>query len=310
MKVIFLGTPQFAVPALDAIYQSQHQLVAVVAQPDKLGSRNKIVYGEVKQWAMAHSVDLYQFSKISTPEGIEMLTKYQPDIIVTAAYGQMLSQAVIDVAKHGIINIHGSLLPHLRGASPIQHSIISGDKVTGITILKTVLAMDAGDMIAQRSIDILPEETFGSLYTRLSLLGGEMIVGVLDSIENGTAQYTPQDDSAATFCRKITAEQENINWNDSATNICNLIAGLNPTPVAWTTIGGKRVKIFKARVNDSITGQAGTVVACNKKNLTITCGEGSVDIVQLQPENGKVMDIVSYLCGRHHQVGTKVGNNE
>ncbi len=311
MKVIFLGTPSFAIPALDAILQSSHQLVAVVAQPDRLGSRNKVVYSEVKQWAIAHNIPLHQFAKISTPEGIEAVSSYQPDIMVTAAYGQMLSQAVIDVAKHGIINIHGSLLPHLRGASPIQQSIINGEVSTGVTVLNTVLAMDAGDMICSAPIDIGADETFGSLYERMAQLGGSIIVDALDSIENGSVVYTPQDATLVTKCRKITPAQECIDWSDSASNICNLIRALNPSPIAWTTIGGKRLKVLCAQVSsNSYDMPAGQVAYVDKKTLTISCGVGAVNLIEVKPENGKAMPIVSYLCSRKPAVGTIVGGDE
>ncbi len=311
MKVIFLGTPSFAVPALDAIHASHHELVAVVAQPDRLGSRNKVVYSEVKQWALSHNVPLHQFAKISTPEGIETLASYNADIMVTAAFGQMLKQGVIDIAKHGIINIHGSLLPHLRGASPIQQSIINGEKSTGVTILQTVLAMDAGDMITTASLDIGDNETFGSLYQRMAELGGSIIVDALDSIDNGSAVYTPQDESLVTKCRKITPEQECINWCDSAENICNLIRALNPSPIAWTTIGGKRVKVLQAVMSpNTFDMPAGTVAYVDKKTLTVACGSGAVNLVEVKPENGKAMPIVSYLCSRKPAVGSTVGGDE
>ncbi len=311
MKVIFLGTPSFAVPALDAILESHHELVAVVCQPDRLGSRNKVIYGEVKQWALSHNVPLHQFVKISTPEGIEVLSQYNADIMVTAAFGQMLSQAVIDVAKYGIINIHGSLLPHLRGASPIQQSIINGETTTGVTVLQTVLAMDAGDMITSASLNIGSDETFGSLYQRMAELGGSIIVGVLDSIQNGTAVYTAQDESMVTKCRKITTAQDCIKWSNSASDICNIIRALNPSPIAWTTICGKRVKVLSAKVSaNNYDLPAGTVAYVDKKTLTIACGVGAIDLVEVKPENGKTMPIVSYLCSRRPEVGSMVGDNE
>ncbi len=310
MRVIFLGTPDFGVPALDAIAASSHQLVGVVCQPDKAGSRNKVVFSPVKQWALQHNVPLFQFAKISTPEGVAALKQLSADIMVTAAYGQIVSQEVIDVAPYGIINIHGSLLPHLRGAAPIQHSILYGEEITGITILKTVLKMDAGDMILQHSLTIGKDETCGELFGRMAQLGATTIVEALDLIEQGKATYTPQDESKATYCKKLTKEHELIDWTKSAEEIHNLVRALNPSPVAYTYICGKRVKVLVAQVSTLIRPdncKCGEVIGCTKKSLTIACGQGAVDLVEVQPDNGKRMNICSYLCGNKVCVGTVLG---
>ena len=248
MRVIFLGTPDFGVPALDAI-NSRHTVVACVCQPDKVGARGKTEFCPVKKYALAHDIPVYQFEKISR-DGVETLTELRPDIMVTAAYGQILSQQVIDIAPHGIVNIHGSLLPELRGAAPIQYAVWQGLTQTGITILQTVRAVDAGDMILQRSIDILPYETNGELCARMSALGAECIVEALDKIADGTAVFTPQDESKATFCHKISAETEHIDWNKTADELINLVRALNPSPAAWTSIDGKRLKIYALRPTD------------------------------------------------------------
>lgn len=310
MRVVFLGTPQFAVPALNAIKQSHHQLVGVVCQPDKPSSRNKVVFSPVKQWALDNALPLYQFAKISTEEGVNAIKALNPDIMVTCAYGQLLSQAVIDIAPHGIINIHGSLLPHLRGASPIQHSILQGEKTTGITILQTVLKMDAGDMILKGSLNIGEEETSGELFERMSHLGAELIVHALDLIEQGKATYTPQEQDKVTFCKKITRDQEVINWCDSAQYIHNLVRALNPSPSASTTIEGKQLKVHKvkvASVDRPTNAKCGEIIALTKKSVVVACGEGAVELVEVQPQNGKRMPIASFLCGNKLAVGQVLG---
>ena len=307
MRVVFLGTPDFGVPALEKIME-HHTVVGCVCQPDKVGARGKIEFCAVKKFALSHNLPLFQFEKISR-DGVETLKNLAPDIMVTAAYGQILSQEVIDIAPHGIINIHGSLLPKLRGAAPIQYAVLMGLKQTGITILNTVRKVDAGEIILQKTLDILPYETNGELFERMSKLGAEAVVEALQLIECGKAVYTPQVEEEATFCSKITAEQEQIDWNKSSNEIINLVRALNPSPAAWTSVAGKRLKIYSLRPCDSeFSGKAGEVVECGKKTLIVQCGDGkAVNVVELQAENSKRMDIVSFLNGRKITVGTILG---
>lgn len=307
MKIVFLGTPDFGVPALEQIVQ-KHDVVACVCQPDKVGARGKMEFCAVKKFALAHNIPLYQFEKISR-DGVETLRELAPDIMVTAAYGQILSQEVIDIAPHGIINIHGSLLPDLRGAAPIQYAVLLGYKTTGVTILQTVRKVDAGDMIVKKSLDILPYETNGELFERISQLGAEAIIEALDLIESGNATFTPQDESLVTFSGKITAEMEQIDWSKPSNDIINLVRALNPSPVAWTTWGGKRLKIHALRpCEGDFQGVAGQVVLCTKKAVAVMCGDGkAVHITRLQAENSKAMDINAFLCGKKFIVGEILG---
>lgn len=307
MRVVFLGTPDFGVPALEQIMR-RHQVVGCVCQPDKVGARGKIEFCAVKKFALTNNLPLFQFERISR-DGVETLRDLKPDIMVTAAYGQILSQEVIDIAPHGIINIHGSLLPELRGAAPIQYAVLLGLERTGITILNTVRNVDAGDIILQKALDIAPYETNGELFERLSVLGAEAVVEALDLIENGKATYTPQNDDEATFSGKITAEMEQIDWNKSALEIINLVRALNPSPVAWTMWQGKRLKLYAIRLSESIyEGRAGQVVECTKKSVAVNCGDGkAVYIEELQAENSKRMDIRSFMNGRKIELGTILG---
>ena len=307
MRIVFLGTPDFGVPALSQIVQ-RHEVVACVCQPDKVGARGKTEFSPVKKFALSHNIPLYQFEKISR-DGVEILTELAPDIMVTAAYGQILSQQIIDIAPHGIINIHGSLLPKLRGAAPIQYAVLQGLQTTGITILKTVRKVDAGEIILQKSLDVLPYETNGQLFERMAALGATAVVEALDLIEQGKATFTPQNEDEATFSGKITAEQEQIDWSQPRADIINLVRALNPSPVAWTLWQGKRLKIHALRPCDEpLQGAAGQVVEVTKKRLAVMCGDGkAVYVTELQAENAKRMDIVSFLCGHKFTVGQVLG---
>ena len=299
-----MGTPDFGVPALKKIMEN-HQIVGVVCQPDKVGARGKIEFSAVKKFALEHNLTLFQFEKISR-DGLASLVSLKPDIMVTAAYGQILSQEIIDIAPHGIINIHGSLLPKLRGAAPIQYAVLMGLDKTGITILNTVRQVDAGEIILQKELDILPYETNGELFERMSQLGADAVCEALHLIETGKAVYTEQREEDATFCSKITAEQEHIDFTKPASELINLVRALNPSPAAWTLCEGKRLKIYAMRPCDKeFNGVAGEVVECGKKTLCVMCGDGkAVSIVELQAENARRMDIASFLNGRRIAVGT------
>lgn len=307
MKVIFLGTPDFGICALKKIMEN-HQLLACVCQPDKVGARGKVEFCAVKKFALQHNIPLYQFEKISR-DGVETLKTLAPDIMVTAAYGQILSQEVIDIAKHGIINIHGSLLPKLRGASPIQSALLQGFTETGVTILQTVKAVDAGDMIVRKSLQILPYENCGELFERLSVLGAEAVVEALELIENGTAVFVSQNEEEATFTKKISAEQEKIDWTRPAAEVINLVRALSPNIGAHTYWNGQILKIFDLRLCDNAyQGVPGEVVECGKKFLAILCGDGTaVSVRRLQLQGAKCMDAVSFLCGKRIPVGTVLG---
>jgi len=307
MRVVFLGTPSLGVPAIQQILNSNHQLVAVVCQPDKIGSRNKVTFCAIKEFALQNNLPVYQFDKVSR-DGVQTLKELAPDIMVTAAYGQILSDEVLDVAPHGVINIHGSLLPKLRGAAPIQYAVWQGMTQTGITILNTVKKVDAGEIILQEGLEISPNETSGELFERMAQLGGKLIVEALDAIEQGTAVYTPQDEAQVTYSAKILAQDEVINWSMPATQVHNTVRALNPNPVAWTTYQGKRLKIFKTQLSDfSANAKAGEVVQVGKRFFTVSCGDGCVDVLELQMENGKKMTTQAYLCGKKVAVGEVLG---
>ena len=307
MKIIFLGTPEFAVKALDTLVKSKHKVLAVVTQPDKPNARgNKIVPSEVKVYAEQHDIPVYQFAKISR-DGVDILKDLKPDLMITAAYGQILAQKIIDIPKYGIINLHASLLPKYRGASPIQSAVINGEKRTGITIMQTDIGLDTGDIIMQREIDILPNETAGELSGRLAELAAEMLLEVLDEISGGVAPKIKQNHSDATFTKKISKQDCYINWNKSAEQIKSLILGANPEPIASTLVGDQVLKIYTADIGEmeSTDLPVGTILdeSSAKKGVFVQTGNGVLRLGDVQLPGGKVMDAKLLLNGRKLNVG-------
>ena len=305
MKVIYLGTPEFAVAPLKAIINSHHQVVGVVTQPDRpVGRKGVITPPPVKVVATQSDIPVFQYEKIRA-QGVEDLKSLGADIMITCAYGQILSREIIDICKFGIINIHGSLLPKYRGAAPIQYAVINGEEKTGITIMQTEEGLDSGDILAVFETPIGETETAADLFERLSVLGADNIVSVLDKIELGCVSPTKQDHSQATMVKTIKKEDALIDFSKSATEIKNLINGMNPWPVAFTFKNGKKIKFYRARVAQG-EGKKGEVILADKK-LIIACGDGAVEILSLQEEGGKVMDAIAYLNGRKLKVGDILG---
>lgn len=308
MRVIYLGTPDFAVPALKSVIEGGlHTVVAVVTQPDRpVGRKGIITPPPVKTVALSYGLPVYQFEKIRS-DGAETLKSLRADVMVTCAYGQILSQEIIDICRYGIINIHASLLPRYRGAAPIQYAVINGEKETGVTVMQTEAGLDTGDIISQVKTPIGEDETAGELAVRLSEIGANMINGVLTDIENGKATHTKQDDSKAFVVKTIKKEQAEINFDKSAESIKHFILGMNPSPIAYTSLGGKKLKIYKATAAfGDFTGKVGEVVKADKE-LSVKTGDGLLNITELQEEGGKKMDAKSFLAGRKIKLGDVLG---
>ena len=308
MRLVFLGTPDFACQPLEAILKSKHEVLAVVTQPDKpVGRKAVITPCAVKVLAKSYGLKTLSYQKIRV-DGVEDLKALNPDIMVTCAYGQILSKEILDIAKHGIINIHASLLPKYRGAAPIQWAIINGDKTTGVTIMQTAEGVDTGDIIYSKEIEINKTETAGELFDRLSLLGAEMIVKVLDDIENGKATFTKQDEAKATKVGMIKKQDGKIDFNKTSESIVNLIRGLSPWPIAFTTYENKTLKIFSAEVSD-LNGNSGEVLVSDINNgLIVGTNDKSIKINELQLEGSKKMTAKEFLIGRKIPVGYKFGD--
>ncbi len=313
MKVIFLGTPEFAVPSLEMLIQN-HTVVGVVTQEDKpVGRSHTPVFSPVKKIALAHNIPVFQYHRIRK-EGVDDLKKLNADVMVTCAYGQILSQEILDITPVGVINVHGSLLPKYRGAAPIQWSIINGEKVTGITILRSEAGMDDGDILLEKETPIKEYETSEELFARLSIMGAECLKEALTLIESGKAVFTPQNHEEATVCKMLKPYMAKVDFSKPAIEIANLIHGLNPWPVVKIAIGDFIFKVYKARVMsveevekyapDCEKYSAGQVVLSNaKRGLVIKCEKDYLYIVELQNQNAKRMTSNAFLNGKHIEVG-------
>lgn len=310
MRIIFMGTPDFSVPSLDAINNSEHELVAIVSQPDKVASRgNKIVLSPVKEYAVKYDVPIFQFDKISR-DGVETLKALEPDLMVTASFGQILSQEVIDIPQYGIINVHASLLPHYRGASPIQTAILNGDKVTGVTIMQTSAGLDTGDIIKFKEVDILPNETAGELSVRLANVGAELLMEVIDEFKRGEVECYPQPHIEAKVTRRINKDEGNIVWEQSAKEIVQKVLAYNPSPTAFTYLDGTVVKIHRARVADleETKKVPGTILdySSAKKGVFVQAGSGIIELMEVQFPGSKVLLGKDAINGRKLKVGDRL----
>lgn len=305
MRVIFMGTPDFAVPTLEALIE-KHEVLAVVTQPDKpKGRGKKMVFPVVKEKALEHNITVYQPQKVKTPEFVEVLKEYQPDIMVVVAFGQILSEEILNIPKYGCINVHGSILPQYRGAAPIQWSIINGEEFGGVTTMYMAKGLDSGDMILKAKERIKPDDTYGSLYDRLSVIGAELLIKTLDLIENGEVKRIPQNDDEATFAPMIKPELEHINWNGKNTDIVNLIKGLNPQPVAYTMLNDEKLKIwFAETIDGDYNGEPGTIVDVRKRDFVVMTAEGAVAVKEVQAQGGKRMSADAYMRGHAIEKGT------
>ncbi len=260
MRLIFLGTPDFAVPSLKKIAQSKHEIIAVVTQPDRPRNRGVLTPSPVKQAALELGLNVLQYEKISR-EGLQDIKNLNPDIMVTCAFGQILSRDLLAVPKYGVINEHASLLPKYRGSSPIQWCVINGEKETGVTIMQTAYEVDSGDILFADKTAIAEDETAGELFDRLSLLASDSILKALDLIESASATFTPQDHSQATFCKLLSKADGKIDWSKSASEIKNFVRGMNPWPCAFTSLDGKIYKIHKVSVCEcDCSGSCGEIV--------------------------------------------------
>lgn len=309
MKVIFMGTPDFAVGTLEAIIEAGHEVLLVVTQPDKpKGRSGALQFPPVKECAVKHGIEVFQPTKIRLEENVEVLRKYDADIFVVAAFGQILPKSILDMPKHGCINVHASLLPKYRGAAPIQWAVINGDPVTGVTIQQMDIGVDTGDIILTKEIAIAADETGGGLFDKLAVVGAEACIEALEQIENGTATRTPQNHEEATHVSMISKEFGNIDWNKSAVEIERLIRGLNPWPSAYTKLCGKTFKIWKAKVTESeAEAVPGTVIHVDKGVMEVQTGKGVLSLLEVQLEGKKRMEIDAFLRGYQIEQGSFLG---
>lgn len=303
MKIVFMGTPDFAVPSLKALIEAGHEIAAVYTQPDKpKGRGHKLLPPPVKELALERGIPVYQPATLKNEQAIEELRAIAPELIVVAAYGKLLPKAVLDLPEHGCINVHGSLLPKYRGAAPIQWAVLNGDKTTGVTIMRMAEGMDTGDMLTKVETEIGEDETSGELFDRLMLLGADLLVKTIDKLDS----FTPvlQNEAEATHAPMIRKEMGEIDWTKSAQQVHDLVRGLNPWPSAYLTVDGKRMKLFKTKPV-KVNGLPGMITMLDGE-MTVYCGENAVQLIELQPENGKRMRGSDYLRGHPITKDTKV----
>jgi len=308
MNIVFMGTPDFAVESLKSLYEAGHNILAVVSQPDKPSGRGmKLVATPTKAYALEKSIKVYQPEKVRNNEDfINELKALNPDVMVVVAYGKILPIEILEIPKYGCINVHGSLLPKYRGAAPIQWAIINGESETGITTMYMDKGMDTGDMILKEVIHIEANDTYGSLYEKLKILGGKLIVKTLDEIQNGNIIREKQPDNFS-VAPMIFKENCKIDWSKTAFEIRNLIRGVNPVPGAWTMLNDKVYKIWECEEVEEPTfsEKGGTVLVANsKEGLIISTGKGAIKVNVIQAPNSKKMNILDYLRGNIIEIGS------
>lgn len=299
MQIVFMGTPDFSVPVLEALAGSRHQVIGAVTQPDKPKGRGKsVVMTPVKEKALELGIPVYQPVKVRDPEFVQVLKNLNPDIIVVVAFGQILPKQVLDIPAFGCVNIHASLLPRYRGAAPIQWAVIDGEKESGVTTMMMDEGLDTGDMLEKASVVLSPDETGGSLHDKLSAMGAELILSTLSKIEDGTITRTPQTDENTCYARMLKKSMGDIDWTMDAVSIERLIRGLNPWPSAYTRWNQKTLKIWKAEaLKDEYEGTCGEVVYRDKNAIYVKTGRGTLSLKELQPEGKKRMEVEAFLRG-------------
>lgn len=299
MKILFMGTPSFAVPSLKALVEAGHELVGVFCQPDKPRNRMKVTACPVKEYAVSQSIPVFQPSTLRDGEAMKTIEALGPELIVVAAYGRILPDEILAYPKAGCINVHSSLLPKFRGAAPINWAILTGETVTGVTIMHMANDLDAGDIILQRSTPIDPDETADVLYDRLAELGGELVVEAVAALAEGTATRTPQDHSAVTLAPMLSKELSPMDFTRPAQALHDQARGLYPWPAAVMELDGLRCKVLKTAVTGEETSKTpGTIVQADKKGLKIACGDRKVlELVTIQPDGKKAMPATAFLQG-------------
>ena len=309
MKIVFMGTPDFAAGILEDIIKASHEIALVVTKEDKPRGRGKeVTFTPVKEVALKHNLPVFQPHRIKDAEAIETLKKYEADVFVVVAYGQILSREILDMPKKICVNIHASLLPKYRGAAPIQWAVIDGEQYTGVTTMRMEDGIDTGDIIETITYELKSDETGGSLFDKLMELGGKLIVSTLEKIENGTATFTKQDDSNSTYAKMLNKKLGDIDFSMDAVSIERLIRGLNPWPSAYTSLNGKNLKIWKAVTKeDEYEGQPGEIVYVSEDEMYIKTGKGVLSIIELQLEGKKRMYIQDFLHGNKIEKGIVLG---
>lgn len=309
MHIVYMGTPQFAVPTLQKLIAEGHEIDLVVTQPDRKGNRGKVIYSPVKACALVHGIDVAQpFSIKNDPEFVDLLKQINPELIVVAAFGQILPQSVLDIPIHGCINVHGSLLPEYRGAAPMQYAILDGKTETGVTIMKMEASLDTGDMISSAKTEI-DRKDIVELSEELAELGANLAAEAVKQIERGQETYTKQDDSLSSYAHMISKEDGYTDFNASAVSIDNKIRAFKAWPGTYTTVGDKMLKIFEAVPTKDVDDEApyGTVIEVDRDSFVVRCADGALKIYEVQLQGKKRMPVADFIRGFSLDVGMRLG---
>ncbi|MEK3884412.1 methionyl-tRNA formyltransferase [Paenibacillus sp. PL2-23] len=316
MRIVFMGTPDFAVPSLHLLAASGYSVVAAVSQPDRPKGRKKtLTPPPVKEAALSLGIPVLQPERMRSPEAVAAVAEYKPDLIVTAAYGQILPRAVLELPRLGCINVHGSLLPKYRGGAPIQRSIMQGESETGVTIMYMAEGLDTGDMISRVALPILDEDTSGTMFEKLSLAGAKLLGETLPSIIDGTAQAVPQREEEATYAPNLTRDDERIDWGRPARALFNQVRGLSPMAGAFTSLGGEVFKVWacEAPAAGGAGGalqEPGTILSADASGIVVQTGDGRLVLKDVQPAGKRVMPVSEWIRGARIEPGTKLGGGE
>ena len=316
MKVIFMGTPEIAATILKSVIESKHEILAVVTQPDKPKGRSqgKLAFPPVKEVALAHQIPVLQPQRVKEEAFLEEIRKLNPDIILVAAYGKLLPKVLLELPRFGCINVHASLLPKYRGASPIQWAVLNGEEKSGVTIMYMTEALDAGDIILIEEVELSKEETAGSLHDKLAQIGGPLLLSAMEAIETGNVKRIPQNEEEVTHVTMLDKAMGNLNFSKSAIELERFVRGLNPWPTAYTKLHGKILKIWKAEVaseqmlsKEQRQQEFGTIVTVEKDAFGILTGEGILVVKELQLEGKRRMTVEEFLRGFSLELGTLLG---
>ncbi len=298
MRILFMGTPDFATLSLQRLVEDGHDICGVFTQPDKPRNRNKVTFSPVKEYALSQGIPVYQPLSMRDGEAFGIVQELAPELIVVVAYGRLLPEDILNAPKYGCINVHASLLPKYRGAAPINWAILNGESETGVSIQYMVKELDAGDVIKAAVTAIDPEEDTPSLWDRLARLGAETLSATVVEIAEGSAQRTPQDHAASTYASMLSREMSAIDWTRPCHEIRNQVRGLIPWPCASTQLDGNNFKVFKTEIGQTTSKAPGTILAADKRGIEVACGDGtSLRITELQAEGGKRMTAAAYLLG-------------
>jgi len=310
LKIVFFGTPEFAVPSLEMLMVEGYEVIAVVTQPDKpKGRGNKLTAPPVKEFALKHGIDVLQPSKIKTPDFVQQIRALSPDLFITAAYGKILSKDLLEVPALGCINVHGSLLPKYRGAAPIHWAIINGERTTGITTMFTDVGLDTGDILLKKELDIDTDITVGELHDKMAILGAEVLKVTLEELKKGLLERKPQDDTLSSYAPIILKDLGLIDWNRTAQQIHNLVRGTNPWPGSYTFLNGNRMRIWRTNLASYIeTGLAyGEIAQVSLDGILVKCSDGYILVKEIQFDSSKRMSVGDYVKGHQIDVGEKLG---